>query len=144
MNIISKARVSLYNFLVRFHAWKYRKFYGMDIGEGTIISRKAVLDRGINPRGIHVGQYTRVTGGVVLLAHDACRKMKGDVIIGDNCFIGNYAVILPGVTIGNECIIGAGSIVTKDIPNNCIAAGNPARVIKEGIVCDRYGVLKKK
>lgn len=57
--------------------------------------------------------------------------VKQDVIIGDNVWIGNGAIILKGVTIGDNVVIGAGSIVTKDIPANCIAAGNPAKVIKK-------------
>lgn len=113
----------------------------MDIGEGTLISRKATLDRGINPKGIHIGNYTRLTGGVILLAHDACRNMKADVYIGDNCFLGNRVIVLPGVRIGNECVIGSGSIVTKNIPDNCIAVGNPARVICSNVRCGRYGVI---
>ena len=63
MSFLSKGRVWLYGKLVRFYAWKYRALYGMDIGEGTVISRRAQLDRGINPKGIHIGSYTRVTGG---------------------------------------------------------------------------------
>ena len=59
---LSKCRVWLYNKLVMFYPWMYRTFYKMDIGEGTLISRKAGLDRGINPRGIHIGSFTRVTG----------------------------------------------------------------------------------
>ena len=51
--------------------------------------------------------------------------------MGDNVWIGGGAIILPGVTIGNNVVIGAGSIVTKDIPDNVIAVGNPCRVIKE-------------
>ncbi|WP_276866657.1 DapH/DapD/GlmU-related protein [Bacteroides heparinolyticus] len=58
--------------------------------------------------------------------------MKADVRIGDNCFIGNGAILLPGITIGNEVIVGAGSVVTKDVPSNTIVAGNPARVIRGG------------
>lgn len=53
-----------------------------------------------------------------------------DVSIGDNVWLGDAVRILPGVTIGNGCIIGAGSIVTKDVPDFCVAAGNPARIIK--------------
>ena len=53
-----------------------------------------------------------------------------DVIIGNGCWIGEKTVILPGVTIGDKSIIGASSVVTKDIPAYCIAAGNPAKVIK--------------
>ncbi|MEK7502688.1 MAG: acyltransferase [Patescibacteria group bacterium] len=52
------------------------------------------------------------------------------VIIGKNVWIGTHAVILPGVTIGDRAVIGAGSIVTKDVPANSVAVGNPAKVIK--------------
>lgn len=54
-----------------------------------------------------------------------------DVNIKDGCWIGEKVVIVPGVTIGKYSVIGAGSIVTKDIPDYCIAVGNPARVIKK-------------
>lgn len=53
------------------------------------------------------------------------------VTIGSNCWIGGNAVICPGVTIGKCSVIGAGSVVTKDISENVIAAGNPCRVIRE-------------
>lgn len=54
-----------------------------------------------------------------------------DVIIGNGCWIGEKVVVLPGVSIGDKSIIGASSVVTKDIPAYCIAAGNPAKVIKK-------------
>jgi lipopolysaccharide O-acetyltransferase len=54
-----------------------------------------------------------------------------DVVIKDGAWIGQNVCILPGVTIGEKSIIGAGSIVTKSIPDYCIAAGNPAKVIKK-------------
>lgn len=53
------------------------------------------------------------------------------VIIGDGCWIGEKAIITPGVTIGKKSIIGAGSIVTRSVPDYCIAVGNPAKVIKK-------------
>ena len=53
------------------------------------------------------------------------------VHIGKNCWIGSGAVILPGVTIGDNSVIGAGSVVTKDIPANVVAVGNPCRVLRE-------------
>ncbi len=56
---------------------------------------------------------------------------RSEVIIGDECWIGEKACILQGVHIGKRSIIGAGSIVTHDIPEYCIAAGNPARIIKK-------------
>lgn len=52
------------------------------------------------------------------------------VTIGNNVWIGGSATILPGVSIGDNTVIGAGSVVTKDIPSNVVAAGNPARIIK--------------
>ncbi len=51
--------------------------------------------------------------------------------VGDNVWIGGNVVVLPGVTIGNNCVIGAGSVVVKDIPDNSIAVGNPCKVIKQ-------------
>jgi maltose O-acetyltransferase len=71
---------------------------------------------------------------VQIVAHDASSKLFlgydkiGKVVIGDNVFIGQNTIILPNVTIVNRVIIGAGSVVTRDIPSNSVAAGNPARV----------------
>jgi len=56
-----------------------------------------------------------------------------DTYIGDFCVIGIGAIIMAGVKIGNEVVVGAGSVVTKDIPSNVIVAGNPAKIIKENI-----------
>lgn len=53
------------------------------------------------------------------------------VKIGNDCWFGANVTVCPGVTVGNGCVIGAGSVVTKDIPENCFAAGNPCRVIRE-------------
>ena len=57
-------------------------------------------------------------------------KSKGPVIIKDNVWIGEGVAILPGVTIGENCIIGANSVVTKSVPANCVIAGNPAKILK--------------
>lgn len=105
----------------------------MDIGKNCRISWKAHLDKSINPKGIHIGDNTWILSGAMILAHDHCRGLIADTTIGDNCVIGIRSIIMPGVTIGNESIIGGGSVVTKDIPNNCIAAGNPAKVIRENV-----------
>ena len=65
-----------------------------------------------------------------------------DITIGDNVWIGGNTCILPGVTIGGNAVIGAGSVVTKDIPDNTIAAGNPCRVIREITEEDRHFYYK--
>lgn len=60
-----------------------------------------------------------------------CRTYAHPIMIGDGCWIGGGAIILPGVTIGQGSVIGAGSVVTKDVPENCVAAGNPCKVIRK-------------
>lgn len=65
-----------------------------------------------------------------------------EVVIGDNVWIGGNSVICPGVHIGNNTVIGAGSVVTKDIPDWCIAAGNPCRVIRPITDADRKYYFK--
>lgn len=65
-----------------------------------------------------------------------------DITIGDNVWIGGNTCIMPGVTIGNNVVIGAGSVVTKDIPDNMIAVGNPCRVVREITEEDRHFYYK--
>ena len=57
-------------------------------------------------------------------------RYRGVCDIGNNVHIGNNTIILPNVRIGDNCIIGAGAVVTKSIPDNSVAAGNPAKVIR--------------
>ena len=81
----------------------------------------------------HLGDRSWVLNGAFIMAHDHCRALRTDTYIGSDCVIGVNAIIMPGVHIGNEVVIGSGAIVTKDIPSNCIAAGNPAKVLKTNI-----------
>lgn len=60
-----------------------------------------------------------------------CRTYALPITIGNGCWIGGGVIILPGVSIGNGSVIGTGSVVTKDIPDNSLAVGNPCRVIRE-------------
>ncbi len=97
------------------------------------------------PNKIFVGENTVIAKGTTLLTHDfsiecgllAIGETKHDyevqflkeIHIGRDCFIGARTFILPGTNIGNNCIIGAGSVVSGSIPDNSIYAGNPARFI---------------
>ena len=91
---------------------------------------------------ISVGKNTTISANVVILSHDysitkALKSIGEDiearflkpVSIGENTFVGMNTIILPGKTIGNNVIIGAGSVITKDVPDNVVIGGNPAKVI---------------
>lgn len=89
---------------------------------------------GIGP-GVHIYAVTHPVPASDRLACDAegntyWQSLAKPVTIGRNVWIGGRSVILPGVTIGDRCTIGAGSVVTHDIPEGTLAAGNPARVIR--------------
>ena len=77
------------------------------------------------------------------MAHDHCRNLKVDTYIGRDCVIGVNAIVMPGVRIGDEVVIGGGSVVTKDIPSHSIAVGNPAKVIKTGVSVYDGKILQK-
>lgn len=89
---------------------------------------------------IYIGDYTMIgpnvtiaTAGHPILPELRQRGLQYNmpVRIGQNCWIGAGAIIMPGVTIGDHVVIGAGSIVTKDIPSNVVAVGNPCKVMRE-------------
>lgn len=115
---------------------QYAKFIGVKIGEDCIISTKQF---GSEPFLITLGNRVHVTKGVQFVNHDGgvhvFRKhvsnfdVFGKIVINDGTYIGNNVLILPGVKIGKNCIVGANSVVTKSIPDNCVVAGNPCRYI---------------
>ena len=126
-------RVKLWTIATNLYPAILRKMYKMDLGTGVRIAHKAHLDKSVNPKGVHIGDRTWVLNGAFVVAHDHCRSLKTDTHIGHDCVIGVNSIIMPGVKIGNEVVIGSGSVVTKNIPDNCIAVGNPAKVIKTDI-----------
>lgn len=119
-----------------------------NISNSAIIESKLNLDR-VYPEGIHIGDNTLIASRTTILSHEHVKRDIEDsrnpwvtnTYIGKNCFIGVGAMILPGVKIGDEVIIGASSVVTKDIPSNSVAVGNPARVIKSGIKMNQKAIL---
>jgi acetyltransferase-like isoleucine patch superfamily enzyme len=121
--------------------WYLTKFFGMDLHPTCFLSLKAVLDW-TNPRGVHVGAYSYIAFDAVILAHDMARGLRTDTYIGERCFIGARALILPGVRVGDGSIVGAGSVVTRDVPPATIVAGNPAKVLRSGIRTTRGGCIK--
>jgi sugar O-acyltransferase (sialic acid O-acetyltransferase NeuD family) len=86
------------------------------VGVHTIVNTGASIDHDST-----IGDYCHIAPQVTLC---------GAVTVGDGTIIGAGSTVIPGISIGKWCKIGAGSVVTKNIPDNCIAVGNPARVIK--------------
>jgi acetyltransferase-like isoleucine patch superfamily enzyme len=108
----------------------------MRIGEGCRIYCK---DFPTEPYLVTIGNRVGIAGGVRMLTHNGAAHMLrerqpkiqtfGRIEIGDNCFVGENAILLPGTTIGPSSIIGAGAVVSGTIPENSLAIGNPAKVI---------------
>ena len=104
------------------------------IGDGTYINNNCTLIS--EGPGITVGRKCLIGPGVSIYDSDfhglveRAKPMKKAVSIGDNVFIGANAIILKGAHIGSHSTIGAGAVVTGEIPPNAVVAGNPAKVIK--------------
>ena len=109
----------------------------ISIGAGTMLSNNVSL---VAMESINIGQNCLI-GDMTLIFDCDFHEIDPDrrhsdvgpiepVIIGDNVWIGSRVIVLRGVTIGNNCVIGAGSVITTSIPENSLAAGVPAKVIR--------------
>lgn len=97
---------------------------------------------GSEPWLIELGDNVHITSEVLFLTHDGGTliyrnkipdlEITKPIIVGNNVYFGNRVIILPGVRIGDNVVIGAGSIVTKNVPDNSVVAGIPAKIIKSG------------
>ena len=125
----------IFSNIVRKFYHLYLHFMGVNIGENSMISLGAKID--VRRGNISIGNNVIITYGVVILSHDYSALLMGNsnhqnhTIIEDNVFIGVNSVILPGVRIGKNSIIGAGTIVTKDVPPLSLVIGNPGKIIKK-------------
>lgn len=120
--------------------WKREKYLsnlkkkGLRIGENVQIIDSFFFDPS-HCFLISIGNNCIICPNVRLIAHDASTKRLlgytriGKIDIRENCFIGDSAIVLPNITIGPNSIVGAGAVVTNDVPPNTVVAGNPARVI---------------
>lgn len=128
----------IYQYLIRklSSGEKYARSLGVTLGNECDLAKD--ITWGSEPYLITIGNHVQITSGVRFFTHGASWVFRrqiptfdcfGKILIKDNVYIGNCALILPGVTIGNNVVIGAGTIVTKSIPDNSIVVGNPGRVI---------------
>lgn len=111
--------------------------YNITLGAGVFINFNCVM---LDVAPIIVGDRVQIASSVQFLAADhpvepTARRTGVEsgrpIGVGDNAWIGGGAILCPGVTVGHDSVIGAGSVVTRDIPAGVVAAGNPCRVIRE-------------
>lgn len=117
---------------------EYARWVGVNIGKNPHFY--GPTSWGTEPWLITIGDNVHITGNCKFINHDGGTLIFRDkipdleiskpIVVGNNVYIGEETMILPGAHIGNNCVIGARSVVTKDIPDNSVAAGVPARVIK--------------
>lgn len=128
---------------------KFAKKLGVKIGKNCYISTKGFPSEGYL---IEIGDYVRIAGGTSFYTHGGLWSIRhyykdytiehfGKIKIGNYTSIGANCMIMPGITIGNNCIVGGGSVVTKSVPDGCMVAGNPAKFI--GYTKDFYKYLKE-
>jgi acetyltransferase-like isoleucine patch superfamily enzyme len=98
------------------------------IGRNTLVGGGTWIDCVYVKRKVKIGSNVLLSGHSILIAHDPWKS--GEITVGNGVWVGVGVTIIFPVRIGENAIIGAGSVVTKDIPDNAIAAGVPAKVIK--------------
>ncbi|KKJ77017.1 hypothetical protein WH95_10150 [Kiloniella litopenaei] len=111
-------------------------FGDVKVGEKTWIGPGTILDG--TGGGLNIGSYCSIAAGVHLYTHDTvlwavslgkAPRRKAEISIGDGCHLGAQSIVLPGVTIGSQCVVAANSVVNKAIPPRTVVGGSPARVI---------------
>ena len=114
-------------------------FKNLKVGDKAFIGELAFLDL---TGTIHIGSRTSISPKCTIITHqdpgsmlenklaEIYPRIVDDVIVGDDCWIGTGTIILSGVRIGSRVVVGAGSLVEKDIPDDCVACGVPAKVVK--------------
>jgi acetyltransferase-like isoleucine patch superfamily enzyme len=101
----------------------------MDIDRSAWIAPTALIDR-TWPRGVHIGPDCIFDEESVLLTHDMTRGLYLDTTVGRGPYVGPRAIILPGVTVGANCVIAGGALVNRDLPDGSHVVGNPARIVE--------------
>jgi len=117
---IEEGKLTKYNWLVQ-HKDKLKLGYKTDIGAFTYINAK---------NGVIIEDYVQIGSHCSIYSVSTIDNKEGKVILKKNCKIGSHSVIMPGVTVGENSIIGAFSFVNRDIPDNTVAVGVPVKVIK--------------
>lgn len=114
---------------------KIARFNGVKIGKECDIKKVAF---GSEPYLVSIGNRVQITDGTRIFTHGGGHILRknypdidffGKVVIKDNVYIGNNCLIMPGVTIGSNVLVAAGSVVTKSVPDDVVVGGNPAKIL---------------
>ena len=117
---IEEGKLTRYNWLVQ-HKDNLEVGFKTDIGAFTYINAKY---------GVKIEDHVQIGSHCSIYSVSTIDNKQGQVVLKKNCKIGSHSVIMPGVTIGENSIVGAHSFVTEDVPDNIVAAGVPAKIIK--------------
>jgi len=118
---IKEGKLTKYNWMVQ-HTENLKLGYKTDIGAFTYINAK---------HGVTIEDYVEIGSHCSIYSLSTIDNKKGHVTLKKNCKIGSHSVVMPGVTVGENSIVGAFSFVNNDIPDNVVAGGIPAKIIKK-------------
>lgn len=123
----------------KIHPVRFARTLGVTVGDRVTFYGATPSMFSTEPWLITIGSDVHITNGVRFLTHDGGTLiirdavdgfvLTGDIEVGDNTYLGTDALIMPGVRIGRDCIIGARTVVTRDVPDGSVIAGVPGRVI---------------
>jgi len=119
--IIEEGKLTKYNWMIQ-HIENFKLGYKTDIGSFTYINAKY---------GVIIEDFVEIGSHCSIYSVSTIDQKKGHVLLKKNCKVGSHSVVMPGVTIGKNSIIGAFSFVNKNIPDNVIAIGIPIKIIKK-------------
>ncbi|MFD2614028.1 acyltransferase [Paenibacillus gansuensis] len=124
-------QITRYTPSLRMKNWIYRNLLGMKVGEHTAFALMVMVDV-FFPERIKVGSNTIIGYNTTILAHEYLTReyRLGDVVIGSNVMIGANCTLLPGVTIGDNAVVAAGSVVHRDVEAGAFVGGNPLRSLR--------------
>jgi acetyltransferase-like isoleucine patch superfamily enzyme len=120
---IDEGQPTKYNWIVQ-HVSNFKLGYKTDIGAYTYINAKS---------GVIIEDLVQIGSHCSIYSVSTIDDKSGKVILKRNCKIGSHSVVMPGITVGENSVIGAFSFVNKDVPDNVVAVGIPAKVIKKNL-----------
>lgn len=118
---INEGKLTRYNWVVQ-HRDNLKLGYKTDIGALTYINAK---------NGVVIEDFVQIGSHCSIYSVSTIDGKEGEVVLKENCKIGSHSIIMPGVTVGENAVVGAMSFVNCDIPDNCVAAGVLAKILTQ-------------